>query len=110
MKNSLEKILAEWKEVVGHLEELAKKIKYQEDINTYFREMGELEKSLNEKEVWLKDVTSSASQQQPLAALKESCQVSMANLFILILDLWKGRIPEYHCLCQQFKLLHDLDT
>ncbi|XP_006024299.1 utrophin isoform X2 [Alligator sinensis] len=83
VKNSLEKILAEWKEVVGHLEELARKIKYQEDINTYFREMGELEKSLNEKEVWLKDVTSSASQQQPLAALKESCQQELTHLLSL---------------------------
>uniref|UniRef100_A0A8C3T7G1 Utrophin n=1 Tax=Chelydra serpentina TaxID=8475 RepID=A0A8C3T7G1_CHESE len=76
VKNALEQTLKEWKEVIRHLEELARKIEYQDEINTYFREMGELEKIINEKEVWLKSATS-ASQQPSLTALKESCQVRM---------------------------------
>ncbi|KAH1173870.1 hypothetical protein KIL84_017709 [Mauremys mutica] len=82
VKNALEKILTEWKEVIMHLEELARKIQYQDEINTYFREMGELEKIVNEKEVWLKNATS-ASQQPPLTTLKESCQRELTHLLSL---------------------------
>ncbi|XP_026505322.1 utrophin [Terrapene carolina triunguis] len=82
VKNALEKILTEWKEVIQHLEELARKIQYQDEINTYLREMGELEKIVNEKEVWLKNVTS-ALQQPPLTALKESCQRELTHLLSL---------------------------
>uniref|UniRef100_A0A8C3HUY4 Utrophin n=1 Tax=Chrysemys picta bellii TaxID=8478 RepID=A0A8C3HUY4_CHRPI len=82
VKNALEKILTEWKEVISHLEELARKIQYQDEINTYFREMGELEKIVNEKEVWLKNATS-ALQQAPLTALKESCQRELTHLLSL---------------------------
>lgn len=77
LKNLMEKILSGWKEVVQHLEELARKIKYQEDINAYFKEMNELEKIIVEKESLLKN-DSSAS--QPSAVLKDLCQVSVAKL------------------------------
>lgn len=73
----MEKILSGWKEVVQLLEELSRKIKYQEDINAYFKEMNELEKVIAEKESWLKN-DSSAS--QPSAVLKDLCQVSVAKL------------------------------
>uniref|UniRef100_A0A8C4WI64 Utrophin n=1 Tax=Gopherus evgoodei TaxID=1825980 RepID=A0A8C4WI64_9SAUR len=82
VKNALEKILTEWKEVIMHLEELARKIQYQDEINTYFRKMGELEKIVNEKEVWLKNATS-ASQQPPLTNLKESCERELTHLLSL---------------------------
>uniref|UniRef100_A0A8B9EK22 Utrophin n=1 Tax=Anser cygnoides TaxID=8845 RepID=A0A8B9EK22_ANSCY len=78
LKNVMEKILSGWKEVVQHLEELARKIKYQEDINAYFKEMNELEKTVVEKDGWLKNNASSAS--QPSAVLKDLCQVSLAKL------------------------------
>uniref|UniRef100_A0A8B9ZYG3 Utrophin n=1 Tax=Anas zonorhyncha TaxID=75864 RepID=A0A8B9ZYG3_9AVES len=78
LKNVMEKILSGWKEVVQHLEELARKIKYQEDINAYFKEMNELEKTVVEKDGWLKNHASSAS--QPSSVLKDLCQVSLAKL------------------------------
>ncbi|KAM8809244.1 utrophin-like [Eudromia elegans] len=62
IRSTMEKVLSGWKEVSQYLEDVARKIKYQEDINGYFREMGELEKTVTEKEVWLKDDSSSASQ------------------------------------------------
>lgn len=74
----MEKILSEWKDVVQHLEEVTRKIKYQEDINAYFKEMSELEKIVIEKDGWLKNDASSAS--QPSAVLKDLCQVSLAKL------------------------------
>uniref|UniRef100_A0A8C9FIP8 Calponin-homology (CH) domain-containing protein n=1 Tax=Pavo cristatus TaxID=9049 RepID=A0A8C9FIP8_PAVCR len=80
LKNLMEKILSGWKEVVQHLEELARKIKYQEDINAYFKEMNELEKIIVEKESWLKN-DSSAS--QPSAALKDLCQRELTYLVSL---------------------------
>ncbi|XP_067398337.1 utrophin [Emydura macquarii macquarii] len=83
VKNALEKILTEWKELIGHLEELARKIQYQDEINTYFRKMDELEKMVNEKEVWLKNAATSASRQQSLTALKESCQRELTHLLNL---------------------------
>lgn len=78
IKTVMEKILSRWKEVVQDLEEVARKIKYQEDINTYFKEMSELEKTVIEKDGWLKSNASSAS--QPSAVLKDLCQVSLAKL------------------------------
>ncbi|XP_072186986.1 utrophin isoform X1 [Excalfactoria chinensis] len=80
LKNLMEKILSGWKEVVQHLEDLARKMKYQEDINAYFKEMNELEKIIVEKENWLKN-DSSAS--QPSAVLKDLCQRELAYLVSL---------------------------
>ncbi|OXB67291.1 hypothetical protein ASZ78_010715 [Callipepla squamata] len=80
LKNVMEKVLSGWKEVVQHLEELTKKIKYQEDINAYFKEMNELEKIIVEKEGWLKN-DSSAS--QPPAVLKDLCQRELTYLVSL---------------------------
>ncbi|XP_068533103.1 utrophin isoform X3 [Anas acuta] len=81
LKNVMEKILSGWKEVVQHLEELARKIKYQEDINAYFKEMNELEKTVVEKDGWLKNHASSAS--QPSSVLKDLCQRELAHLVSL---------------------------
>uniref|UniRef100_A0A8B9PIA9 Utrophin n=1 Tax=Apteryx owenii TaxID=8824 RepID=A0A8B9PIA9_APTOW len=81
IRSTMEKVLSGWKEVIQHLEEVARKIKYQEDINAYFREMGELEKTVIEKEVWLKNDTSSAS--QPSTVLKDLCQQEVTHLVSL---------------------------
>uniref|UniRef100_A0A8B9ZXR0 Utrophin n=1 Tax=Anas zonorhyncha TaxID=75864 RepID=A0A8B9ZXR0_9AVES len=81
LKNVMEKILSGWKEVVQHLEELARKIKYQEDINAYFKEMNELEKTVVEKDGWLKNHASSAS--QPSSVLKDLCQRELTHLVSL---------------------------
>lgn len=78
IKSVMEKILSGWKDVAQNLEEVARKIKYQEDINAYLKEMNELEKTLIEKDEWLKNDASSASQSS--AALKDLCQVSLAKL------------------------------
>ncbi|XP_059697731.1 utrophin isoform X2 [Haemorhous mexicanus] len=72
VKSVMEKILSGWKDVVQNLEEVARKIKYQEDINAYLKEMNELEKTLIEKDDWLKKASSSASQSS--AVLKDLCQ------------------------------------
>ncbi|XP_064365272.1 utrophin isoform X6 [Dromaius novaehollandiae] len=81
VRSTMEKVLSGWKEVIQHLEEVARKIKYQEDINAYFKEMGELEKAVIEKEVWLKNDTSSAP--QPSTVLKDFCQQELTHLVSL---------------------------
>ncbi|NXT35817.1 UTRO protein, partial [Pelecanoides urinatrix] len=81
IKSVMEKILSGWKDVVQHLEEVARKIKYQEDINAYFKEMSELEKTVIEKDNWLKSDASSAS--QPSAVLKDLCQRELTHLVSL---------------------------
>uniref|UniRef100_A0A663MQL5 Utrophin n=1 Tax=Athene cunicularia TaxID=194338 RepID=A0A663MQL5_ATHCN len=78
IKTVMEKILSGWKDVVQHLEEMDRKIKYQEDINAYFKEMSELEKTVIEKDGWLKNDASSAS--QPSAVLKDLCQRELTHL------------------------------
>ncbi|KAF1641079.1 Utrophin, partial [Eudyptes chrysocome] len=78
IKSVMEKILSGWKDVVQHLEEVARKMKYQEDISAYFKEMSELEKTLIEKDGWLKNNASSAS--QPSAVLKDLCQRELTHL------------------------------
>lgn len=77
IKSVMEKILSGWKDVVQNLEEVTRKIKYQEDINAYLKEMNELEKTLIVKDDWLKKASSSASQSS--AVLKDLCQVSLAK-------------------------------
>ncbi|XP_009571571.1 PREDICTED: utrophin-like, partial [Fulmarus glacialis] len=81
IKSVMEKILSGWKDVVQHLEEVARKIKYQEDISAYFKEMSELEKTVIEKDNWLKNDASSAS--QPSAVLKDLCQRELTHLVSL---------------------------
>ncbi|NWV85784.1 UTRO protein, partial [Dasyornis broadbenti] len=81
IKSVMEKILSGWKDVVQNLEEVARKIKYQEDINTYLKEMNELEKTLIEKDDWLKNEASSASQSS--AVLKDLCQKELTHLVSL---------------------------
>ncbi|NWV41474.1 UTRO protein, partial [Grantiella picta] len=81
IKSVMEKILSGWKDVVQNLEEVARKIKYQEDINAYLKEINELEKTLHEKEDWLKKETSSASQSS--AVLKDLCQKELTYLVSL---------------------------
>ncbi|KAJ6660138.1 hypothetical protein lerEdw1_018065, partial [Lerista edwardsae] len=81
--NALEKLLAEWKETAGHLEEVARKVQCQDEVNIYFRELAELDKTVSEKELWLEDNSASPSQQQPLIAQKESCERELAHLLSL---------------------------
>ncbi|XP_032910197.1 utrophin isoform X3 [Catharus ustulatus] len=77
IKSVMEKIFSGWKDVVQNLEEVTRKIKYQEDINAYLKEMNELEKTLSEKDDWLKN-DSSASQSS--AVLKDLCQQELTHL------------------------------
>ncbi|XP_010143309.1 PREDICTED: utrophin-like, partial [Buceros rhinoceros silvestris] len=78
MNTVMEKIMSGWRDVVQHLEEVSRKIKYQEDINAYFKEMSDLKKTVIEKDDWLKNYASSAS--QPSAALKDLCQQELTHL------------------------------
>ncbi|NWW77461.1 UTRO protein, partial [Climacteris rufus] len=81
IKTVMEKILSGWKDVFQNLEEVARKIKYQEDINAYLKEMNDLEKTFIEKDDWLKNHASSASQSS--AVLKDLCQRELTHLVSL---------------------------
>ncbi|KAL8186123.1 UNVERIFIED_CONTAM: hypothetical protein K2H54_064564, partial [Gekko kuhli] len=83
VSNSLEKVLLEWKGASGHLEEVTRKANCQDEINVYFKELGELDKAVTEKELWLKDKSASSSPKQHLTALKESCQRELTHLLTL---------------------------
>ncbi|NXM30563.1 UTRO protein, partial [Oxyruncus cristatus] len=81
IKTMMEKILSGWKDMVQNLEEVTRKIKHQEEINAYLKEINELEKTLIEKDDWLKADTSSAS--QPSSVLKDLCQRELTHLVSL---------------------------
>ncbi|XP_060096541.1 utrophin isoform X3 [Heteronotia binoei] len=83
VSNSLEKLLLEWKGASGYLEEVTRKVNCQDEINMYFRELGEFDKAVTEKELWLKDRSASSSPKQHLTALKESCQRELTYLLSL---------------------------
>uniref|UniRef100_A0A8D2JCW8 Utrophin n=1 Tax=Varanus komodoensis TaxID=61221 RepID=A0A8D2JCW8_VARKO len=83
LANALEKLAAEWKGTVLHLEEAARKIQCQDELNIYFRQVDELDRTLCEKELWLKENSASSPQHQCLAALKESCQMELTHLLSL---------------------------
>ncbi|KAL4838949.1 hypothetical protein H8958_003677 [Nasalis larvatus] len=80
IKNVLEKVLSEWKNVSQHLEDLERKIQLQEDINAYFKQLDELEKVIKTKEEWVKHTSVSESSWQSLPSLKDSCQWELTNL------------------------------
>ncbi|XP_075859011.1 utrophin isoform X4 [Microcebus murinus] len=80
IKNVLEKVLSEWKTVSQRLEDLARKVQLQEDINAYFKHLEELEKVTKTKEEWVKHTPFSESPQQSLTSLKDSCQRELTDL------------------------------
>ena len=65
----------EWKGTDLQLEEVAKKLQYQDEVNIYVGEFDEFEKNVRDKELWLKGNSIISAQQQPLTTLKESCEV-----------------------------------
>ncbi|XP_029799106.1 utrophin [Suricata suricatta] len=83
IKNVLEKVFSEWKDVCQHLEDLARKIKLQEDINAYFKQLDDLEKTVKTKEEWVKHTPFPESPQQSLTSLKDSCQRELTDLLSL---------------------------
>lgn len=80
IKNVLEKVLSEWKNVSQHLKDLERKIQLQEDINAYFKQLDELEKVIKTKQEWVKHTSVSESSWQSLPSLKDSCQRELTNL------------------------------
>ncbi|XP_042109512.1 utrophin isoform X11 [Ovis aries] len=80
VKNILEKVLSEWKNISQRLEDQARKIQLQEDINAYFKHLDELEKTIKTKEEWVKHTASSESPQESLPSLKDSHQRELTNL------------------------------
>lgn len=83
IKHVLEKVSSEWKNLSQHLEDLARKIQLQEDINAYFNQLDELEKIVTMKEEWLKHTPCAEPPQQSLPSLKESCQREQTDLLSL---------------------------
>ncbi|KAM6186049.1 utrophin [Rhynchocyon petersi] len=80
MKNVLEKVLSEWKMLSQCLEDLAREIQLQEEINAYFQQLDELEMTIKEKEEWMRCTPFMGSSRQSLPSVKESCQRELARL------------------------------
>ncbi|XP_050017567.1 utrophin isoform X2 [Alexandromys fortis] len=87
----LERVSSEWKLLSQQLEDLGRKIQLQDDINAYFKQLDALEKTIKAKEEWLRDTPFSASPQQPLPSLKDSCQRELTDLL--------GLHPRIETLC-----------
>ncbi|XP_072851849.2 utrophin isoform X2 [Pogona vitticeps] len=81
--NAIEKVLMEWKGTDLQLEEVAKKLQYQDEVNIYVGEFDEFEKNVRDKELWLKGNSIISAQQQPLTTLKESCERELTDLLSL---------------------------
>ncbi|XP_040821528.1 utrophin isoform X4 [Ochotona curzoniae] len=80
IKHVLEKVSCEWKSLSQHLEDMARKIQLQEDINAYFKQLDELDKIVKTKKEWLKHTSFVELPQQSLASLKEACQREQTDL------------------------------
>ncbi|XP_055483709.1 utrophin isoform X1 [Psammomys obesus] len=87
----LERVSSEWKMIAQQLEDLGRRIKLQEDINAYFKELNALEKTIKVKEEWLRDKSFSKSPQQSLPSLKDACQRELTDLL--------GLHPRIETLC-----------
>uniref|UniRef100_A0A5F8G7Z8 Utrophin n=1 Tax=Monodelphis domestica TaxID=13616 RepID=A0A5F8G7Z8_MONDO len=64
VKKVLEKVQSEWKDVVWNLEDVSRKIQLQDDINTFFKDLDELEKAIKEKEEWVENSSIADTTQQ----------------------------------------------
>ncbi|XP_031236255.1 utrophin isoform X3 [Mastomys coucha] len=93
----LERVSLEWKMISQQLEDLGRKIQLQEDINAYFKQLDALEKTIKEKEEWLRDTSFSELPQQPLPSLKDSCQRELTDLL--------GLHPRIETLCASCSVL-----
>lgn len=80
IKDILERVSLEWKMISQQLEDLGRKIQLQEDINAYFRQLDDLEKTIRAKEEWLRDAPFSESPQRSLPSLKDACQRELTDL------------------------------
>ncbi|XP_033874683.3 dystrophin-like isoform X3 [Acipenser ruthenus] len=80
VQSTLEKISSEWKNSGRQLEELKKKVQYQDEINAFSKELQELEQVVKGKEAWLKEVPTQASEEQPVHTLKASCEAELTQL------------------------------
>lgn len=87
-KNILEKVLSECKNVSQHLEDLARKIQLQEDINAYFKQLNELEKTVKATEERVKHAPFSESPQRSSPTSKDSCQVKRQPS-----GTWQSSVP-----------------
>ncbi|XP_055982404.1 utrophin isoform X1 [Sorex fumeus] len=79
----LEKVLSEWKSVSRRLEDMAREIQLQEDINTYFKQLDELDKIVRSKEEWVKQAPFAKSSQKSLPGVKDACQRELTHLLDL---------------------------
>ncbi|XP_058163574.1 utrophin isoform X2 [Dasypus novemcinctus] len=80
LRSALEQVASDWKHVSQRLEDLARKTQLQEEISVYFKQLDELEKAIQKTEEWVKHAALPEPSQQPLAALKDSCQRELARL------------------------------
>ncbi|XP_019509286.1 PREDICTED: utrophin [Hipposideros armiger] len=97
-KNILEKVVSEWKSISQHLEDVARMIQLQEDINAYFQQLDELDKTVKTAEEWVKHAPFSEPPQQSLPRLKDSCQRELTNLLGL-----QPQIEMVHASCAALK-------
>uniref|UniRef100_A0A8D2JAQ3 Utrophin n=1 Tax=Varanus komodoensis TaxID=61221 RepID=A0A8D2JAQ3_VARKO len=77
--SDLDELTQRWDRLVQKLEDYSN----QDELNIYFRQVDELDRTLCEKELWLKENSASSPQHQCLAALKESCQMELTHLLSL---------------------------
>ncbi|MGH0172873.1 UNVERIFIED_CONTAM: hypothetical protein FKN15_064379 [Acipenser sinensis] len=80
VQSTLEKISSEWKNSGRQLEELKKKVQFQDEINAFSKELQELEQVVKGKEAWLKEVPAEASEQRLVHTLKASCETELTEL------------------------------
>ncbi|XP_058880101.1 dystrophin-like isoform X2 [Acipenser ruthenus] len=80
VQSTLEKISSEWKNSGRQLEELKKKVQFQDEINAFSKELQELEQVVKGKEAWLKEVPAEASEQRLVHTLKASCETELTQL------------------------------
>lgn len=83
IKTVLEKVLSEWKSVSQRLEDLAREIQLQEDINNYFKQLDELDKIVRTKEEWVKQASLAEASQKSLASVKDACKQELTHLLEL---------------------------
>ncbi|XP_069810343.1 utrophin isoform X2 [Dendropsophus ebraccatus] len=76
VKESLDRLKAEWNNTSGQIQELYKGVLFQDAITSYFTELHSLEEKLRLEEEWLR-TQPSPSQELPLQSLKDARQLQL---------------------------------
>ncbi|XP_039603451.1 utrophin isoform X2 [Polypterus senegalus] len=103
VRNTLEHISVEWKDIGKQVQDCREKIQHQEKINTFYSELKKLEYVVKEKQEWLNSASTQGLRELSSRNLKESYESHVKQLLTL-----KPRIEELQAEADELAGVHSI--